>query len=79
MLRIYHFHLLLRLSLHFDGSGGLWKDGSLHYDVAVSGNEFARTGGNEGEVTGAFFGSGHEAMGGVLRRLDLSAGFVGKL
>ena len=31
----------------------------------------------QGDVTGAFFGPAHEAMGGVLRRDDLSAGFGG--
>ena len=57
------------------GSGAMWGDGDLNYDVAVRGNVFARTGGDEGLVTGAFFGASHEGMGGTLVRDDLSAGF----
>lgn len=59
------------------GSGTRWGDGDLEYSVAVRGNAFRRTGGDEGEVSGAFFGAAHEAMGGVLERSDLSAGFGG--
>lgn len=61
----------------YDG-GGVWGDGNLGYSVQVRGNTFHRTGGDDGEVTGAFFGSRHEGMGGVLERSDLSAGFGGK-
>ena len=43
----------------------------------VQGNSFYRTGGDDGEVVGAFFGPAHEAMGGVLERSDLAAGFGG--
>ena len=60
------------------GSGTLWGDGDLHYTVAVRGNTFVQSGGDEGTVTGAFFGSSHEAMGGVVERDDLTAGFGGK-
>ncbi len=63
--------------LEFDG-GGMWEDGNLGYSVDVRGNTFFQTGGDDGEVTGAFFGPGHEGMGGVLERSDLSAGFGGK-
>ena len=59
------------------GSGAMWGDGDLNYDVAVRGNVFGRTGGDEGIVTGAFFGASHEGMGGTLVRDDLSAGFAG--
>ena len=59
------------------GSGTTWGDGDLGYSVRVEGNALVRTGGDEGEVTAAFFGRAHEAMGGVLRRDDLSAGFGG--
>ena len=59
------------------GSGAMWGDGDLNYDVAVQGNVFGRTGGDEGLVTGAFFGAYHEGMGGTLVRDDLSAGFGG--
>ena len=59
------------------GEGTTWGDGDLGYAVRVEGNGFLETGGDEGEVTGGFFGHAHEAMGGVLQRDDLSAGFGG--
>ena len=59
------------------GTGTTWGDGDLGYSIRVEGNAFVPTGGDEGEVTGAFFGRAHEAMGGVLRRSDLTAGFGG--
>ena len=59
------------------GSGTTWGDGDLGYSIRVEGNAFVQTGGDEGEVIGAFFGRAHEAMGGVLQRSDLSAGFGG--
>ena len=59
------------------GSGTNWGDGDLEYAVEVRGNSFHRTGGDDGEVAGAFFGAAHEAMGGVLERSDLTAGFGG--
>ena len=60
------------------GTGTMWHDGDLSYQVEVQGNAFIRTGGDAGTVTGAFFGPAHEGMGGVLQRDDLSAGFGGK-
>ena len=60
------------------GTGNLWGDGDLGYSIAVKGNTFVQTGGDEGTVTGAFFGAAHEAMGGTLERNDLAAGFGGK-
>ena len=59
------------------GSGQTWNDGDLGYSVIVRGNTFYQTGGDAGEVTGAFFGTGHEGMGGVVERSDMSAGFGG--
>ena len=59
------------------GTGTMWGDGDLTYDIAVEGNIFARTGGDEGHITGAFFGAAHEGMGGTLVRDDLGAGFAG--
>ena len=59
------------------GTGAMWGDGDLNYDIAVEGNVFARTGGDDGHVTGAFFGTSHEGMGGTLVRDDFSAGFAG--
>ena len=46
------------------GSGTVWGDGDLQYLLNVQGNTFVRSGGDEGTVTGAFFGPVHEAMGG---------------
>ena len=59
------------------GTGATWGDGGLEYTVGVLGNLFARTGGDEGLISGAFFGGGHEGMAGMLERDDLSAGFAG--
>ena len=59
------------------GSGAIWGDGDLQYLLNVRGNTFVQTGGDEGTVTGAFFGPLHEAMGGVLERTDLTAAFGG--
>lgn len=60
------------------GTGATWGDGDLGYTVRVSGNAFVRTGGDAGDLTGAFFSSRHEGMGGVLERDDLAAGFGGR-
>lgn len=60
------------------GTGTMWHDGDLSYQIEVQGNASIRTGGDAGTVTGAFFGPVHEGMGGVLQRDDLSAGFGGK-
>lgn len=60
-------------------TGTRWRSGRLHYDINVRGNTFVQTGGDVGKVTGVFFGRSHEAMGGVLERPDLSAGFGGKM
>ena len=60
------------------GSGQRWGEGELHYEVGVRGNTFTQMGGDEGIVTGAFFGRAHEAMGGVLERDDVTAAFGGE-
>ena len=59
------------------GTGTTWGDGDLGYSIAVEDNSFHRTGGDDGEVVGEFFGGAHEAMAGVLDRNDLTAGFGG--
>ena len=59
------------------GTGAIWGDGDLGYTIGVHGNIFIQTGGDEGMVTGAFFGTAHEAMGGVVERTDLTASFGG--
>ena len=59
------------------GTGTTWGEGELTYSIAVSGNGFARTGGDEGALTGRFVGAAHEGMTGTLEREDLAAGFAG--
>ena len=59
------------------GTGTRWGGGELEYTIVVTGNVFADTGGDEGTVTGAFFGREHEAMGGTLERNDLVGAFGG--
>ena len=63
--------------LEYIDSGTMWNDGDLSYSVIVRKNTFIQTGGDAGEVTGAFFGPAHEGMGGVVERSDMSAGFGG--
>ena len=68
------------------GAGRTWGDGDLHYSVqiyhndmdSVFGNITPEVGDDEGIVDGGFFGEKHEAMGGTLRRDDLTAAFGGK-
>ena len=62
------------------GTGTMWGDGDLHYNISVIGNLFGRlrTGSDDGVITGAFFGADHEGMAGTLTRDDLSAGFAGR-
>ena len=60
------------------GTGMRWGDGDLAYSIAVDGNTFKQTGGDDGILTGAFFGPQHEGMGGVLERNDLTAAFGGQ-
>ena len=60
------------------GSGTRWGDGDLHYDLRVDERQvFVEIGGDSGEITGQFFGDGHEGAAGTLKRTDLSAGFAG--
>ena len=55
----------------------IWGDGDLSYLIEVRGNTFVQTRGDAGIVTGAFFGTSHEGMGGSLERSDLTAAFGG--
>lgn len=55
----------------------VWKTGGLEYNVVVQGNTFLNTDGDDGVVSGAFFGPSHEGMGGTLEREDLAAAFGG--
>ena len=60
------------------GTGAQWGSGRLTYSLAVYGNTFRRlpgSGGDEGMVVGAFYGSHHETAGGTIERDDLTAAF----
>ena len=56
-------------------SGATWLDGDLGYIIAVSGNTFRETGGDDGTLTGIFTGRQHEGAAGTLERTDLTAAF----
>lgn len=57
------------------GSGATWLDGDLGYGIAVRGNTFRETGGDDGRLTGIFTGRSHEGAAGTLERTDLTAAF----
>lgn len=57
------------------GTGTMWRDGYLGYTIAVTGNTFTQTGGDEGYVTGIFVGSAHEGATGTVERADLTGAF----
>ena len=59
------------------GTGTVWGDGDLAYAIVMRGNTFSQSSGDEGVVTGVFFGPSHEGMGGTLQRGDLTASFAG--
>ena len=55
--------------------GAMWGDGDLAYMIAVTGNTFQETGGDDGRLTGIFTGQSHEGAAGTLERSDLTAAF----
>ncbi len=57
------------------GTGTTWLDGDLGYTIAVTGNTFRETGGDDGTLTGIFTGAAHEGAAGTLERSDLTAAF----
>ena len=57
------------------GTGTPWSDGALRYTIAVFGNAFRETGGDDGRLTGSFTGQYHEGAAGTLERSDLTAAF----
>ena len=57
------------------GTGGRWHDGDLGYSIAVRGNTFRETGGDDGLLTGIFVGGEHQGATGTLERDDLTAAF----
>ena len=58
------------------GTGTMWGDGDLSYGIEVRGNTFVKINGDEGSLSGAFLGKEHEAVGGTLKRENLSASFA---
>ena len=50
----------------------------IDYEVTIFGNAFENVGDEQGHVTGAFFGTGHEHMGGTVKRTDLVGAFGGR-
>lgn len=52
-------------------------NGDLRYFIAVRGNTFRETGGDEGILTGIFVGRNHEGATGTLERTDLVGAFGG--
>ena len=60
-----------------EGTGTIWGDGDLDYAIAIRGNAFSHSGGDDGVVTGIFLGASHEGMGGTLERENLTASFAG--
>ena len=65
----------VRTSPGTPGTGTLWLDGDLEYDIAVTGNTFRQTGGDTGTLDGMFVGEHHEGAAGTLDRTDLTAAF----
>lgn len=57
------------------GTGTIWGDGDLGYSIAVRGNTFRETGGDNGRLSGIFVGASHEGAAGTLERTDLTAAF----
>ena len=57
------------------GTGTQWLDGDLGYSIAVRGNTFKQTSGDNGVITGIFVGRSHEGAAGTLERQDLTAAF----
>lgn len=62
------------------GPASPYAGGSLDYRIEVLGNTFHEVTRPDprDRVDGAFFGTGHSAMGGVLQRRDATAGFGGE-
>ena len=57
------------------GTGMQWLNGNLGYTIAVRGNAFRETGGDDGRLTGIFVGAQHQGTAGTLERSDLTAAF----
>ena len=73
----------LRYAIQADDHGNTFRRADTEFDrIELPGTDYGHgyvwTGEDLGSVTGAFFGPGHEGMGGVLERHDLSAAFGGR-
>ena len=64
-------------ALTYQEDGTTWLDGDLGYTIAVRGNTFRETRGDDGRLTGIFTGAAHEGVAGTLERDDLTAAFGG--
>ncbi len=58
--------------------GTMWGDGTLDYNIRVGRNYLHSTGGDDGVVSGSFYGNGHRYVSGTVERTDLTAAFGGK-
>ena len=74
-LSIYGYDATVPADSHSEEDQTMFLDGDLSYDLAIDGYVFTQTGGDDGSVTGSFFGDRH--MGGNLQREDLDAAFAG--
>lgn len=52
-----------------------WNTGRLGYTIEISGNYIRSTGGDDGTLSGIFFGPDHEGIAGSVERQDLTAAF----
>ena len=52
-----------------------WNTGRLGYTIEISGNYIRSTGGDDGTLSGIFFGPEHEGVAGSVERQDLTAAF----
>ena len=57
------------------GTGAAWGDGTLSYDISVSGNYMRGTGGDDGVLSANFLGANHRGVAGSIERADLTAAF----
>lgn len=74
-LSIYGYDASVPHDSHSEEDQTMFLDGDLSYDLAIDGYVFTETGGDDGSVTGSFFGERN--MGGILQRQDLNAAFAG--
>ena len=66
------------LSVPTPEGGTIWGDGTLDYDIRVGSNYLYSIGGDDGVVSGSFYGDDHGYVGGTVERSDLTAAFGGK-